>query len=168
VPRSVHLEIDSSADVSQVLAAFGDEAYWRARLATFSNGTATLDELEVDAAGTVTVAITLHLLRDRLPKLITQLRSGDLVMKRGERWSSTEDGRAHGDISASMPGAPFSMAGEALIVPEDRGSRLDYSASVDVRIPLVGGKIESYIAGQARNEIGAIHRFTGDWIAENG
>ena len=166
MPRSVHLQIDSSAAVDHVFSAFGDEAYWRARLATFGNGTATLDELEADTTGTVTVAITLHLLRDRLPKLITQLRSGDLVMKRGERWSAA-DGRVHGDITASMPGAPFSMDGQALIIPLDRGSRLDYTASVEVRIPLVGGRIESYIAGQAGNEIGAIHRFTGDWIAEN-
>ncbi len=136
-------------------------------MATFSNGTATLDELEVDAAGNVAVAITLHLLRDRLPRLITQLRSGDLVMKRGERWSLTTEGRGRGDITASMPGAPFSMAGEALIIPQDRGSRLDYTAVVEVGIPLVGGRIESYIVGQAGNEIGAIHRFTGDWIAEN-
>lgn len=167
MPRSVRLEIDSSATVDHVLAAFGDEGYWRARLATFSNGTGTLNGLAVDATGTVTVAITLHLLRDRLPSLITQLRSGDLVMKRSERWSPAADGRVHGDISASMPGAPFSMAAEALISPADHGSRLDYNASVEVRIPLLGGKIESYIAGQAGDEIGAIHRFTGDWIAEN-
>ena len=165
--RSYHVEINSSAEVDHVLAAFGDEAYWHARLASFSNGTATLDALEVDASNTVTVAVTLHLLKDRLPKLITQLRAGDLVMKRSERWRPAEDGRVRGDLTASMPGAPFSMAGEALIGPVDGGSRLDYTASVDVRIPLMGGRIETYIADQAGKEVGAIHRFTGDWIAEN-
>lgn len=167
MPRSFQVGFDSSAAVDHVLAAFGDAAYWHARLTSFSNGTATLDALEVDASNTVTVAITLHLLRDRLPKLITQLRPGDLVMERSERWRLNADGRVRGDLTAKMHGAPFSMTGQALIAPADPGSRLDYTASVDVRIPLVGGRIENYIAGQAGKEVGAIHRFTGDWIAEN-
>jgi hypothetical protein len=167
VARSVDVKIDSSADVHHVFAAFGDEAYWQARLATFSNGTATLDALDVDADNIVTVAITLHLLGDRLPKVVRQLRSGDLVMKRTERWQAGTDGLVRGDLAAKMPGAPFSMTGQAVIAPTDPGSRLDYTASVEVRIPLVGGRIENYIAGQAGNEVGAIHRFTGEWIAEN-
>jgi uncharacterized protein DUF2505 len=168
VARGFHLEIDSSAEVPRVHAAFGNEAYWLARLATFSNGTATLDSLEVDDADTVTVAITLHLLGDRLPTVVRQLRSGDLTMIRSERWRLTEDGLVTGDLTAKIPGAPFSMTGEALISPADAGSRLEYGASVAVRIPLIGGRIESYIAGQAGKEIDAIHRFTGDWITENG
>ncbi len=165
--RSFHVKIDSSADVDHVFAAFGDKAYWRARLATFSNGTASLDALDVDADNTVTVAITLRLLRDRLPRVVTQLRSGDLVMKRTERWQAGTDGPMHGDLTARMQGAPFSMTGQAVIAPTDPGSRLDYTANVEVRIPLVGGRIENYIAGQAGSEVGAIHRFTGEWIAEN-
>ena len=165
--RSFHVEIDSSADIDQVLTAFGNENYWRARLATFSNGTATLDALQIDATNTVAVAITLHLLRDRLPKVVKQLRPGDIVMKRTERWSATADGLMRGDLTARLPGAPFSMTGQAVIAPTDLGSRLDYTASVEVRIPLVGGRIEDYIAGQAGNDVAAIHRFTGDWIAEN-
>ena len=165
--RSFHLDIGSSADVDRVFAAFGNEDYWRARLATFSNGTATLEALEVDASSTVAVAITLHLLRDRLPKIVTQLRSGDLVMKRTERWEAGADGEIRGDLAARMPGAPFSMTGRAVIASADPGSRLDYTASIAVRIPLVGGRIEDYIAGQAGDEVAAIHRFTGDWIAEN-
>jgi hypothetical protein len=163
VARSSHVDIGSSADVDQVFAAFGDEGYWQARLATFSNGTAALDALNVDA-DIVTVAITLHLLRDRLPKVVTQLRSGDLVMKRTERWHGT-DSSMRGDITARIPGAPFSMIADAVISPTDPGSRLDYTANFEVRIPLVGGRIESYIADRAGDEVRAIHRFTGDWIA---
>ena len=74
---------------------------------------------------------------------------------------------ARGPDARACPERRSRWPAEALIAPADPGSRLDYTASVDVRIPLVGGRIESYIAGQAGEEIGAIHRFTGDWIAEN-
>lgn len=159
------MEVESSAGVEHVLAAFGDEAYWRARLATFGNGTATLDALQVDASNTVTVAITLNLLRERLPGIITRLHHGDLKMRRSEQWRVAADGRVHGDLDATMPGSPLSMVGEALLAPIPGGSRLEYTASVKVPIPLIGGKIESYIAGQAGKEIPAIQRFTTEWIA---
>jgi hypothetical protein len=66
--RAFHVKVESSAGVAHVLAAFGDEAYWLARLATFGNGTATL---QVDASNTVTVAVTRNPLRERLPGIIT-------------------------------------------------------------------------------------------------
>jgi hypothetical protein len=167
VPRSFHVQVESSAGVEHVLGAFGAEAYWRARLATFGNGTATLDALEVDPRNTVAVDITLNLVADRLPKWITQLHRGELVLVRSERWSLAANGCVHGDLTARMPAAPLSMAGEALLTPADGGSRLDYTASVNVRVPLAGGRIESFIAGQAGKEIAAIQRFTTDWIAAN-
>jgi hypothetical protein len=38
---------------------------------------------------------------------------------------------------------------------------------MEVKVPLVGGKIESFIGGQATEQIAAIQRFTTEWIAEN-
>ena len=49
--------VDSPASVEQILSAFGDEDYWNARLAEFAGGTATLDTLSVNEAGTVGVTI---------------------------------------------------------------------------------------------------------------
>jgi Protein of unknown function (DUF2505) len=165
--RSFDLSVESPASVDQVLSAFGDEDYWQARLATFGGGTATLDALNVDPSGTVAATITISLLRDRLPKMVTQLHRGDLEMVRNERWSRLGDGRVRGDIKVSIPGAPFSALGEALVAPAPNGSQLSYTTTVEVKIPLVGGKIESYIGGQTSQEITALQRFTTEWIAEN-
>jgi hypothetical protein len=66
-----------------------------------------------------------------------------------------------------MSAAPLSMAGDAVLTPAECGSRLDYTANVEVRIPLAGGRIESFIAGQAGKELAAIQRFTTDWIDAN-
>ena len=166
--RSFDLSVESPASVEQVLLAFGDEDYWQARLAAFGNGTATLGSLIVDASGTVTVVVTVSLLRDRLPKLVTQLHRGDLQMVRNERWSRIGGGRVRGEINAAIPGAPLSAIGKALIAPGRNGSRLKYTTTVAVKVPLVGAKIESYIGGQAADEIARLQRFTSEWIAENG
>ena len=167
MPRSFDVSVESTASVDQILSAFGDQDYWRARLAAFSNGTATLGSLNLDQGGTVTVVIKLGLFRDRLPKLVTQLHRGDLVMVRNERWSRIGGGRLRGEVSVAVPGAPLSVLGEALLAPVRNGSELKYSTTVAVKIPIVGGKIESYIGGQLVEQITAIQRFTTEWIAGN-
>ncbi|RDH79058.1 DUF2505 domain-containing protein [Mycolicibacterium moriokaense] len=165
--RSIRVQIPSQVEADNVLAAFGDTAYWEARLAAFSNGTGTLDALHVDTRGTVTVTITLHLLTDRLPKALRRLCPSDVQMERHEQWTPGPDGLVLGDLAATMRGAPVSMTAEARIVATAPGSRLDYVATIDARVPLVGSRIESYLAAQASKEVGAIHRFTGDWITAN-
>ena len=166
--RSFTLTVQSPATVEQVLAAFGDPQYWQARLAALSGGTGVLDELRVDGDGTVTVATTSSLLRDRLPKIITQVHRGDVHLVRRERWRWVEDGRVHGEITASVPGAPLSVAGEALLAPAPTGSRGDYTTIVSVSLPLVAASIENYIGGQATEQITALQRFTTEWIAAQG
>ncbi len=167
MPHSFDLSIECPASVEQVLSAFEDEDYWQARLATFGGGTATLGALNVDPSGAVAATITVSLLRDRLPRIVTQLHRGDLEMVRNESWVRIGDGRVRGEIGVAIPGAPFTAVGEALLAPAPTGSHLNYSTTVAVKVPLVGGKIERYIGNQATEEITTIQRFTTEWIAEN-
>ncbi len=165
--RSVDVTVESPASVETILSAFGNEVYWHARLAEFTGGTATLDDLTVDDDGTVTVALRLGLVRDHLPKVVTQLQNKDLEMLRSETWRWADEGRVRGDVGVTVPGTPLSVTGRALLVPAGGGSRLSYNATVKVKVPLVGGKIESYICGQTVGEINKLQGFTNEWIAEN-
>jgi hypothetical protein len=164
--RSVDVTVESPASVEQILSAFGDEAYWQARLAEFAGGTATLDSLRVDDGGAVSVTIRIGLLRDHLPKVVTQLAPGDLQMVRDETWSRSDDGCVRGVIAVSVSGAPVSATGQATLAPDGSGSRLDYTATNNVKVPLVGGKIASYMCGQTTDEIIKLQCFTNEWIAE--
>jgi Protein of unknown function (DUF2505) len=169
MPRSFELSAEYPASVDQVHAAFADEDYWRARLAAIGagRGAATLDSLAVDADGIVIVAATFSLLRDRLPKFVNQLGRGDLEMVQIETWRRIGTSQVRGDISFSLPGTPVSAAGEALLASTRNGSRLKYSATVKVKLPLVGGKIESFMSARLAEGIMEIQRFTTSWIAEN-
>jgi hypothetical protein len=166
--RSVDVTAESPASVEQILSTFGDENYWYARLAEFTGGTATLDSLGVDAEGRVAVGITVGLLRARLPKVVTQLHRGDIQMVRNETWRWSDDGRVRGDVDVAVPGAPLSVLGQALLVSEGNGSRMNYATIVTVKVPLVGGSIESFICGQTVHEITKLQSFTNEWITENG
>jgi hypothetical protein len=167
VPRSLALSLDAPVGVDEILAAFGDDEYWRARLAAFDGGTATLNGLTVDDDGAVRAALTVSLFANRLPKVVAALAPGDLEMARTETWHPTGDGQARGTIEVSVPGAPVSAIGNVMLVSRADGARLDFSTTVRVNIPVVGGQVENFIVSRLGDEISAVQRFTNNWIVTN-
>lgn len=167
MPRSFDLSADYRGSVEQVLAAFADERYWLARLADSGADEATLDSLTVGADGSIAVSTTQVLRAEILPALVTQLHRGDLQIKRQENWSSVSDGRSTASIAGQIPGAPATVSGAAVLHPVGAGARADLKVSVEVRVPLVGGKVEGFIGGQLVELLNTERRFTTTWIAEH-
>jgi hypothetical protein len=103
-----------------------------------------------------------------LPKVITKLQRGDLEMMHNQRWSRLDGNRARGEVRVVVFGARVSgLVGEALLAPVQNGSRLEFTATVEVNVPLVGGTIETFIGGRLGDDITKVQRFTSEWIAEN-
>ncbi len=154
--------------VEQVHRALRDQSYWLARLADSGADTVTLESMEVDGRGGIDVVTTQVLRRDRLPGVATQFHSGDLAIVRKEAWSPIRDGSATAAVTGTIPGAPVSLTGTAVLGPTDNGgSRMQFTASVEVRIPLVGGKMENFIGSQLVGLFIAEQRFTTAWIKDN-
>lgn len=156
---------DYPATAEQVYRALCDEQYWLARLADSGADEATLDVLEVTDDGGVNVVTTQVLRSDRLPGLVTQFHRGDLAIQREENWTALVDGRAGADVSGSISDAPVALSGTAALQPSEGASRLAYRATVEVRVPLVGGKLEKFIGNQLVALVDAEQRFTTGWIA---
>jgi hypothetical protein len=169
--RSFDMSADYESHVERVHQAFSDEEYWLARLANSGADDATLDSMRIGEDGSIDVVTTQILRRDRLPGIVTQFHRGDLRIEREETWSPVTGDRANATVSGSIPGAPVAVSGKAVLAPVKgfaANSRLEFRASVEVRIPLVGGKIEDFIGSQLVNLLIAEQRFTTLWIAENG
>ncbi len=154
--------------VEQVHRAFGDQTYWLERLADSGADRATLDSMKVGDDGSIDVVTTQVLRRDRLPGVVTQFHPGDLSIVREEAWSPVSDGRASATATGAIAGAPVSLSGTAELTPGGNGgSRLEFRAAVEVRIPLVGGKVENFIGSQLVELLIAEQRFTTAWIRDN-
>ena len=166
MPRSFDVSVESPASVEQVHGAFGDEDYWLARFAAFGTST-TLDSLIVDADGVVTVTTTQDLRHDGLPRLVARFYPGDLKVVSNETWKPIGGRRVRGEVRIAAAGAPGSGFGAALLAPMGNGSQLSFNGTVEFKVPLVGGKIESYIGGQFAEHISEIQRFTTAWITEH-
>ena len=154
--------------VEQVHRAFGDEQYWLERLADSGADDYSLDSMTVNGEG-IDVVTTQTLRADRLPGVVTQFHRGDLSFVREETWTPISDGQATATVKGSITGAPATLSGTAVLAPakSGAGSRLEFKASVEVKVPLVGGKIENFIGNQLVELLIAEQRFTTVWITEN-
>ena len=159
---------DYEGSVEQVHEALRDEQYWLARLADSGADDAVLDSIRFDDEGGFAVATTQILRADRLPGVVTQVHRGDLAIQRVESWTGLVDGKAKAKVTGAIAGAPVSLSGDAHLAPSDTHARLAFRATVEVRIPLVGGKVENFIGNQLVDLLIAEQRFTTLWIAENG
>jgi hypothetical protein len=167
MPRSFDMAAEYEGTVDQVHQAFRDEGYWQERLARSGADEATLDSMTDDGEGGVDVITTQTLRSDRLPGVVAQFHHGDLSFVREETWTAVADGQASAVVKGSIPGAPATLTGTAVLTATDSGSRMEFKATVEVRIPLVGGKVESFIGSQLVDLLIAEQRFTSAWIREN-
>jgi Protein of unknown function (DUF2505) len=172
MPRSFDMSTDYGVTVEEVLRAFSDEEYWLARLADSGADDTTLDSMQLGGPsgtdGSIDVITTQVLRSDRLPGLITQFHRGDLRIRREEKWEPVSNGSATATITGSILDAPASLTGTAVLEPvaEIGGARMKLRATVEVRIPLVGGKLENFIGNQLVELLIAEQRFTTTWIGE--
>jgi hypothetical protein len=167
MPRSFDVSTDAPASVEQIHSAFRDEQYWLARLAAYGGDSMTLDSLVVDDDGTIAVATTQDLRHNLLPGVLAKFFPSDLKVLREETWRVVDGGQVHGDVTITASGAPLSSIGTALLAPITQGSRLRFTGTLEVRIPLVGATIEKYIVGQLAEEIPEVQLFTTNWISEH-
>lgn len=163
------MSTDYGATVEEVHRAFSEESYWLARLADSGADDATLESISVGDDGSIDVVTTQVLRSDRLPGLVTQFHRGDLCIRREETWGPVTGGTAQATVTGSILDAPVGLTGTAVLapLPESGGARLTFRATVEVRIPLVGGKIENFIGSQLVELLIAEQRFTTIWISQN-
>lgn len=167
MPRSFDMATEYPGTVTQVHNAFCDQAYWEARLAESGADEAILDVFRVGHDGGVDVLTTQVLRSDRLPSIVHQFHRGDLYIRRAETWTGLAGDFAEATVASSIEHAPVTLNGEALLTPVDLGAKLTFRATVEVRIPLVGRKMENFIGTQLMNLLTNEQEFTTRWIADN-
>lgn len=173
MPRSFDLSADYENSVEEIHRAFLEEGYWKARLADIPVDEARLESMRLGGEsgddGTVEV-VTLQLVRSHnLHALVKQLHRGDLCVRRKETWGPITGGAATASIAGSIEGTPVTVSGTADLSPiaESGGARLEFRITVQVRVPLIGGKVERLIGTQLAELVSREQRLTAEWIAGN-
>lgn len=167
MPRSFDVLTESPASVEQIYAAFSREDYWLARIALGDAATTTLDSLNVDSDGRVTVRVTQHLGRQLLPGPVAKFAPGELKLVHEEMWKPVDDGQVLGQVNVTASPRVGGGRADARLEPIGHGTQLRFAVKVEVKIPLVGGKLEKTLGAGLADSIPAVQRFTTTWIAEH-
>ncbi len=169
MPRSFDLSAEYAGGVEEIHRAFRQEQYWRARLADIPVDEAELESMRIggDGGDGSIEVVTLQVVRSHnLPALVTQLHRGDLCIRRAETWGPLTGGAATASIAGEIVDAPVNVWGTAELAPigKSGGARLDVRINVQVRAPIIGGKVEKIIGARLAELVAAEQRFTTEWI----
>lgn len=165
MPRPFDVSVSSPVSVDEVYTAFSTEDYWLARLGNMSGGT-TLESLVVDDDRTVRVTTTQDLGRDLLPGIVSKFYRRDISVRHSETWTPTGD-ELRGQITVEVNGAPGAGSADASVTPTADGSLLTLKGSVEFKVPLVGGTVETFIAREFAQGIPDVQDFTARWVSEH-
>ncbi|WP_414936108.1 DUF2505 domain-containing protein [Amycolatopsis sp. cmx-11-51] len=154
-----------AADLASAWDAVASEAALRARLEQIGGDNAELLEY-VPAEDGVRYRLRQGISSDKLPSAVRTLHRGDLVVEREQTWRSSGAGYT-GNATASVQSVPGEITAKTSLTGEGEQTTLVNSGQVKVRLPFVGGKLETVIAEQVTKLLEREAEFVAKWLAEH-
>jgi hypothetical protein len=147
--------------VATLHAALVSEQYWKDRMAEVGGPDARLVKFESNGGTDIDMVQTVD--QKYLPEFVTKIRPGNLEIHRSEKWGGLTGDTATGTFVADVQGAPAKISGTTTLHVDGTGSSLTVHGEVEVRIPLLGGRVEEMIAEQLQRLMGKEDGFTQEW-----
>ncbi|BAH53960.1 DUF2505 domain-containing protein [Rhodococcus opacus] len=149
--------------IDRVHAALTDPAFWRHRFEEAPDKL-TLDDSR--GPGTLTATMRDTIGASSLPGLVRKVVTGELKVERADQWGALDGDHADGRITGSSTGIPVQIEGASVLRASGDVTVLGLTGTVQVKIPLVGGQIESLIRKLVGDMVGqdrdAIEKWLGD------
>lgn len=150
--RLVH-EMTYDAPADRVLEMLADPAF-REEVCDYQRVLRRTVTVETTASGMDVVIDQFQSVKG-LPSFATKLVGDEINIVQRESWTG-----ARGDIEVTIPGKPGEMKGTAVVVESGGVTTETVDLTIEVGIPLVGGKIEGLISDlllkalKAENKVG--------------
>ena len=143
---SVHLTrvYDCPGEVETVFAALSG-AGWAQRKAEVLHDDSMTMRRDVAVDGGVTLAVS-RALPDGAPGFLQRFLPSDGRVVQTDTWGPDQAGVRRGTWRADLPGAPTEIGGTMRLEPAPAGTRYSIEGAVKVRVPLIGGKAERFVA----------------------
>ena len=164
--RSIDYRSTLAFPAEKVFATMTDKEYLRARLREIGGPGSELLEHEASPES-ARYRLKQGLKESDLPPVVGKVLQGDLSIQRTESLRRTGPGMYGGDVDVAIAGVPASASGTMRLADSGTGSEFEVHATVEVRVPLIGGKIEEIIAGQVRRLLAAETGFTVRWLGSH-
>jgi hypothetical protein len=141
----VHSEQTSTGDVETVFRVLTDESWAQRKDEALHDGSRVVRREETPGGG-VTLVVSREL-PNGVPGFLERFLPKDGRVTQTDAWGPAEGGTRSGTWSVDIPGAPARLGGTMRLDPTPTGSRYVIDGTVEVKVPLIGGKAEGFIAG---------------------
>jgi len=144
VSRAFSAAADVPADVPTAWRTLTGPSWPQALAAALHDGS-ELRSAEATADGGVVLVVSRRL-PDGVPGFIQRFLPKDGRVTQTDAWGPVVDGVARGTWEVSFPGSPGEIRGEMTLAPAAGRSTWSVTGTVSIQVPLVGGRIEGYLA----------------------
>jgi hypothetical protein len=91
------------------------------------------------------------------------------TMTQTDEWRRNDDGSWSGTFDVEVKGSPVRISGAMTCAPDGNGARHDVTIDVQVKIPIIGGKIADWAGkNDVRRTLDAEFAFNDQRLASNG
>jgi len=142
--KAVHSTHDCSAEVERVHGVLSGPD-WAERKAEALHDGSRVVEREVKPDGGVRLVVSRELPAGG-PGFLQRFLPKDGRVVQTDDWGPSQDGVRQGTWQVVLPGVPATLGGTMRLEPTATGTRYVIDGAIEVPIPLVGGKAESFIA----------------------
>ncbi|MEU1428933.1 DUF2505 domain-containing protein [Nocardia sp. NPDC005746] len=151
----------STHPMAAVRAAFANEQYWKDRIEAVGGPNARIESLAING-DQVRVDMVQTIPAAELPAQITAIKPDGLTIPRTEIWHGSG-----GTVEAYVDGAPATITGSLTVTEDGTGSTFVVDATIEVKIPLFGKKIEAAIQQHLTELLEREAEFTDNWLSSH-
>lgn len=142
--KAIDVAYDIPADVETVYAVISGEGWATAKKRELDDDSRT--ESRTVGEGSAVTLVVSRGLPEGIPGFLERFLPKGGRARQTEAWGPAEGGSRRGTWSGEIPGVPATVGGTMALEPTPTGTRYAIRGEVKVRIPVVGGKAESFVA----------------------
>jgi hypothetical protein len=151
------------ADPGVVFAMFCEEKFLLGKYEAL--GYPQYEVLEVEASDTGARIKTRRHAPANVPGFAKRLFGSTTEMVQTDVWGPETDGVREGTWTIDVPGKPVKAGGTIRLEPRGAGSLVSIDGELKASVPLIGGKIESWAGGEAKDALVKEYEFGKSWLA---
>jgi hypothetical protein len=141
----VKLSTTYDASPNEVFTVFSDPSF--RETACKATQAVSYDVSVTESGSDVVVRVERELPTDRIPDFAKKFVGATITIVQTETWHPpATDGSRTADVRGEIRGTPASFSGTAALTPTGAGTLQTADLDVRVAVPLIGKKIEPYIA----------------------
>lgn len=170
MPRRFVHDVDLTVPAEVIYRDFTNLDYWEGLVDFYRENSTTTEiaHFSSDENGT-DISFAHKLSSADLPAAARSVVKGMFVVTRIQHFDPFDHitNQALGRYEADVPTVPVEISGEYVLAETATGSRMRLQASCGVRVPIIGGGIETLLVSGLRTLFSKEGEFTADWIASH-